>query len=264
MIGHTIAPAKRKKAYHYYLCPKKSEGDWKAACSNRNHRAADLEARVREFVVRMLEDPDTLREQVEQQVRAERESKPWLRDAGEASAARERLAKLEVVADNYRDQQAEGLVTIEGLREKLDGIAGERDALEARLAMLASGEKRLQELDSLPGLVDAYLRDLPELVGRERIVREYETIPPAERTETNPLGAYTLTPESVRHLPEEELVQKRLDVEYARCARFREIYAMIGLQVAVHPSGALDISLGARSSGSSLGSKGVMPWDESG
>ncbi len=39
---------------------------------------------------------------------------------------------------------------------------------------------------------------------------------------------------------------------------------MIGLQVAIHPSGALDISLGARSSGSSLGSKGVMPWDESG
>jgi hypothetical protein len=39
---------------------------------------------------------------------------------------------------------------------------------------------------------------------------------------------------------------------------------MIGLQVAVHPSGALDIGLGARSSGSSLGSKGVMPWDESG
>ena len=167
------------------------------------------------------------------------------------------------MADNYRDQQAEGLITIDGLREKLDGIAGERDALEARLAMLASGEKRLRELDALPGLVDAYLRDLPELVGRERIVREYETVP-EERTESNPLGAYTLTPESVRHLLEEELAEKRLDAEDARCARFREIYAMIGLQVAIHPSGALDISLGARSSGSSLGSKGVMPWDESG
>src|SRR5918995_6705378 len=113
-----------------------------------------------------------LREQVEQQVRAERESKPWLQDAGEARAARERLAKLEAVADNYRDQQAEGLITIEGLREKLDGIAGERDALEARLAMLASAEERLRELDSLPGLVDVYLRALPELLGRERIVRE--------------------------------------------------------------------------------------------
>jgi hypothetical protein len=44
MIGHTVAPAKRKKTYHYYLCPKKSEVDWKNACSNRNHRAADLEA----------------------------------------------------------------------------------------------------------------------------------------------------------------------------------------------------------------------------
>ena len=94
-------------------------------------------------------------------------------------------------------------------------------------------------------------------------MRDYETIP-AKRTEANPLGAYTLTPESVRHLSEEELAQKRLDAEEARCARFRGIYAMIGLQVAVHPSGALDISLGVRSSGSSLGSKGVMPWDESG
>jgi hypothetical protein len=91
------------------------------------------------------------------------------------------------VADNYCDQQAEGLITIEGLREKLDGIAGERDALEARLAMLASGEERLRKLDTLPGLVDAYLRDLPELVGRERIVREYETVP-GERTESNRSG----------------------------------------------------------------------------
>jgi hypothetical protein len=39
-----------------------------------------------------------------------------------------------------------------------------------------------------------------------------------------------------------------------------EVYAMIGLQVAVYPSGALDTSLGAQSSGS--GTKGVMPWYE--
>jgi hypothetical protein len=129
--------------------------------------------------------------------------------------------------------------------------------------MLASGEKRLRKLNSLFGLVEAYLRDLPELVGRECIVRGYETVP-EKRTESNPLGAYTLTPERIWHLPEEELAEKRLEVEDARRARFRYIYAMIGLQVAIHPSGALDISLGARSSGSSLGSKGAMPWDESG
>ena len=50
------------------------------------------------------ENSDTLREQVEQQVRAERESRPWLRDAREATSARERLAKLEPLEDNYRDQ----------------------------------------------------------------------------------------------------------------------------------------------------------------
>ena len=94
-------------------------------------------------------------------------------------------------------------------------------------------------------------------------MREYETVL-AERTEANPLGAYALIPESIRYLSEEELAAKRLDAEAARAARSREVYAMIGLQVAVHPSGALDISLGARSSGSSLGSKGVMLWDESG
>jgi hypothetical protein len=47
----------------------------------------------------------------------------------------------------------------------------------------------------------------------------------------------------------------------SRAARFREVYAMIGLQVAVHPSGALDISLGANAGSET---KGVMPWDESG
>lgn len=124
LIGYTVAPANRKKAYYYYLCPKKVEGKWKTACPNRSHRAADLEAQVLDFVTRLLEEPDTLREQVEQQVRAERESKPWLRNAREAATARERLAKLEVVADNYRDQQAEGLINLAGLREKLDGMPG--------------------------------------------------------------------------------------------------------------------------------------------
>jgi hypothetical protein len=84
--------------------------------------------------------------------------------------------------------------------------------------MLASGKERLRELDALPGLVDAYLRDLPELVGRERIVREYETVP-EERTESNPLGAYTLSPESVRHLSEEELAEKRASTPRMPAAR---------------------------------------------
>jgi hypothetical protein len=52
--------------------------------------------------------------------------------------------------DNYRDQQAEGLITMAKLREKLDGLRSERKSLEARLAMLAAGERRLRELQELP------------------------------------------------------------------------------------------------------------------
>jgi recombinase-like zinc beta ribbon protein/recombinase len=80
--GHTVSPRGRKRSYYYYVCPSKVEEYWKTACPNRNHRAADLEARVRGFVTRLIENPDTLREQVEQQARAARESKPWVRDAG--------------------------------------------------------------------------------------------------------------------------------------------------------------------------------------
>ena len=140
MSGHTVAPKARKRGpYHYYLCMRKMEEKKRSGCANRNHRAEPLEELVRGFALRLIGNPDVLREQVEQQVRAERESKPWLRNAREAASARERLAKLDLVADNFRDQQAEGLVSMAKLREKLDALAGEREDLETRLAVLADG-----------------------------------------------------------------------------------------------------------------------------
>jgi hypothetical protein len=256
MAGHTVAP-KGRKPYYYYVCPKKVEEEWRAACPNRNHRAEDLEERVHRFALRLLENPDTLREQVEQQVRVERESKPWLRDAREAASARERLAKLETVEDNYRDQQAEGLITMAKLREKLDGVRAEREGLEARLATLAERESRLRELEELPLLVEDYLKDLPYLVDRMPVIREYETIG-AERTPENPLGIYTVTPERTRFLSDEEVAARRRAAEAARGARFRELYAMLGLRAAARADGTLEITVGAANT------KGVMPCDGSG
>jgi hypothetical protein len=257
LSGHTVAPKGRKRGpYHYYLCTRKVEEKRRSGCPNRNHRAEDLEERVRNFALRLIRNPDTLREEVEQQVRAERESKPWLRDAREAASARERLAKLEIMEDNYRDQQAEELITMAKLREKLDGVREEREGLEARLALLADGESRLRELEELPALVDEYLEDLPYLVDRMPAIREYETMG-AERTPENPLGIYTLTPERIRLLPEEEVAARRRTTEAARGARFRELYAMLGLRAAVHADGTLDIAVGATNT------KGVMPCDGS-
>ena len=64
---------------------------------------------------------------------------------------------------------------------------------------------------------------------------------PAERTPENPLGAYTLAPENVRHLAEEELAEKRRVAEDARGERFRAMYDDLGFRVVAHPYGTLEV-----------------------
>jgi hypothetical protein len=86
-------------------------------------------------------------------------------------------------------------------------------------------------------------------MDRMPVVREYETVPD-ERTGENPSGLYTLTPERIRHLPEEEVGAKRLAAE---AARFRELYTLLDLRVAVHENGDLDVAVGTTNT------KGVMP-----
>jgi hypothetical protein len=136
-------------------------------------------------------------------------------------------------------------------------VRTEREDLEARLAMLADGESRLRELEELPLLVEEYLKDLPYLVDRMPLIREYETVG-AERTPENPLAIYTLTPDKIRSLSEEEVASRRRAAEAARGARFRELYAMLGLRAAIHADGTLEITVGATGEAT----KGVMPCDE--
>ena len=109
----------------------------------------------------------------------------------------------------------------------------------------------------MPELVEEYLRDLPELIGSEVRVREYETVP-EPCTEDNPLGVYALAPDRIRYLADEELKTKRLAAEAARGARFRGLYARLGLRAAVHLDGTVEITVAATNT------KGVMPCDGSG
>jgi hypothetical protein len=74
------------------------------------------------------------------------------------------------------------------------------------------------------------------------------------------LPIYTLTRESIRYLPKEEVARRRREAEAARGARFRELYAMLGLRGAIHADGTLEITVGATGEAT----KGVMPCDGSG
>ncbi len=58
-------------------------------------------------------------------------------------------------------------------------LYAERTALQGELDALGGDalEGRLRGLEALPALVEAYLRDLPDMVGRRRAVRGHETVP---------------------------------------------------------------------------------------
>lgn len=89
-------------------------------------------------------------------------------------------------------------------------------------------------------MVEEYLADLPHLIDPAMATREYETIP-SVRTEDNPLGAYRLTPERIRHKDGEKLEAERRTTLEARRDRFREIYTALRLTVACHQDRSLEI-----------------------
>jgi putative hemolysin len=134
---------------------------------------------------------------------------------------------------------------MERLREKLAALDTERTELAGRLAELSDSEERLRELEALPNLIEEYLRELPHILDLKPLLREYETSAP-EPTEGGPLGAlYTITPDRIRFLSEEELAEKRRAVEEKRARRFRELYAMLDLRVVCHKDRSLEVTWGA-------------------
>jgi site-specific DNA recombinase len=223
----------------YYVC---SQHRKRGRCEHvRFHRLFETEERVERFVLRLIQNPDELREKVEERAECERRA---LRNTGrEIRRIRQRLDKLAVMEDGYSEQQAEGLISMDRLREKLAGLAGERAELERRLAELADGERRLRELEELPALIKQYLRDLPYLVDRKRTVRKYE-VAGGERTPENPLGVYTLTSENISFLTDEERERREKEAERERSARFRELYELLDLRVVCHKDRSLEVTWG--------------------
>ena len=188
--------------------------------------------------MRLLHDPDTLCERVERQ--AEEERRALGAPKREIAAYKERLASLGRKRLGHLDQQAEGLISMTELRDKLDVLNAEHERIERELRGFEDRDTRLCELEALPELVEEYLRDLPHLLCHASPVREYETAP-KERIEDNPLGIYVLAPENIRHLADEELAEKRRAAEDARGERFRAMYDDLGFRVTAHPDGTLEV-----------------------
>jgi hypothetical protein len=115
----------------------------------------------------------------------------------------------------------------------------ERDTCREEIRAMREGSQELEALQSLPELAEQYARDLPYLLDMRRAVRGCDTEGP-ERTEENPLGLYTVTPDSVR-VPSEREVEERKRVAEDKCAaRYRSMYEDLGLRVVAYPDSTME------------------------
>ena len=240
--------AGRRKVYHYLVCSTYS-GSGAATCEHtRCHRAGETEERVAEFVLGLLCNPEVLREEAERQ--AEDERRRVRRADREAERLRGVLRGLEDKRERLMDLALDGPFGKDEIARRAASLEAERDVVERELDALGEGalEGRLRELEELPDLVEGYLRDLPYLVGRRRVVRDHATVP-EKRTADNPLGFYLLTPDRVRPKTEKKIEGERLAAENERSARLCWVYEAIGLAVTAHKDGTLLLrwSCGTRS-----------------
>jgi hypothetical protein len=120
-----------------------------------------------------------------------------------------------------------------------------RLAAEEELARLGDARERIEYLEALPRMVEAYLCDLPEIVRGAGLgePRDYETTP-EPRTEDNPLGAYTLMPDRIRERTNVEMEEIRRERQREHAERLRALYEVLGLSVVAHRDGTLDVSWG--------------------
>ena len=224
--------------YRYYVCGSYLR-DGRRACEHGKHHPAEaLEERVRAFVLSLLDNPETLKAKVLEQLEQERAAShavEW-----EAKALLSRIEEAENERDGYLRLAAMGRITDAELDRYLSESAARGGAARGKLDALRERRRHADEIEEYAALLDEYLEDLPCLIGLERTVREYETVP-AERTEDNPLGAYRLTPENVRFLGEEELAQRRRAAGKETAARFRWAYEALSLRVTVRRDGTLEV-----------------------
>ena len=166
----TVKPRKGKPHF-YYVCDKQRRHGKGACPYAKYHAAEELEGRVGEFVLGLIRNPETLREQVEAEAVRERAT---LRDQrkyitalasrlNDANSERDRLVRLYARGgpsdDEYDSYTAE--------------IDGRKKAAEVELARLEEARRKIDDLDVLPRLIEDYLKELPQMVDELPRIREY-------------------------------------------------------------------------------------------
>jgi site-specific DNA recombinase len=134
------------RSYGYYRCASYHDHG-EDGCSNRRMiSAGSLEDKAWRFVRAVMMDPEELIKDLDRMIDLKRKGQhgdPHV----EAKAWVEELAKLERMRDGYHDQAAEGLMSLDKLREKIAGIEERRTVIERELAAIEGRKVELEHLE---------------------------------------------------------------------------------------------------------------------
>jgi site-specific DNA recombinase len=131
----------------YYRCRKRSMYG-KDICGMNKYLKADLvEPLVWEGVSEILGEPERLKRGLQKMLEREQEDSAVDHEA-EAHLWREKLSEIERKRANFQELAAEGLMTKEELRSKLDTLALAREAAERELKLASERSERLSALES--------------------------------------------------------------------------------------------------------------------
>jgi small-conductance mechanosensitive channel len=144
MYAHT-APSSLTKHCFYYVCNAKYKKGPEFCVTTRTRKAAALEKRVWSEVRAYLEEPERLRADLDRAIELERgsrgdpdrEAKMWAQRITEADAKWARL----------QHAYAEGVISLEDLRERLAELDEEKATAERELAALQDREDRVRDLE---------------------------------------------------------------------------------------------------------------------
>jgi hypothetical protein len=248
MTTHMPRRKYKSKTYlnYYYICS--HERRYKSGvCEHaRYHKAEQVEERIRRLILDLIRRPEVMMEHVREDV--EREKKHLKNARRERAAWAEELSKIERRRDAYMEMRADGDITKEEFREKVAELDARRTTAERELGALGASSERVRLLDSLPALVEEYIRELPSLVhGREGTIRDYTYTEEHEEhkrraQEEGRLPIFPVSPNVFRERTQEEIEELHRAAERERSQRYRAVYELLGLKVVAHKDGTLDVS----------------------
>jgi len=146
METHTATRGKGGKRYYYYRCRSAHGGP--VRCENKHVIPAEsIERKVQESVG-TLNSEGALADLIQDTFEARTEFfKRLVSDATARVRLAERLQELTAKRARFQDQQAEGLLTLDELREKLSAIEDERDGLQTQLDAMRDADAQLLRLE---------------------------------------------------------------------------------------------------------------------